>query len=184
MLACESILYGAKLLTKQDARVVVNAGSEAVMPKWLGRIRGAIGMGLSWAVVWGVVGMVPRWIFGFNTDVPFPLIFSVLGFIAGVIFSSLIALLERRRELDQLTLPRFAGWGAVSGILLSAVFTRVASLDGGDVLLIAPVFAVACAICASGSLALAKRAEMRELREGRPDAITAALRNRQKQKLS
>ena len=133
------------------------------MGKWLRRIRGAIGMGITWGVAWGVVGSVPRWLFGFNTDVPFPLVFGVLGFIAGVIFSGLLMLTEGRRGFDQMSLPRFAAWGAVGGFLLSAIFTRAASLGWADALAIAPTFAVASAICASGSLALARRAGMREL---------------------
>jgi len=120
-------------------------------------------MGITWGVAWGVVGSVPRWLFGFNTDVPFPLVFGVLGFIAGVIFSGLLMLTEGRRGFDQMSLPRFAAWGAVGGFLLSAIFTRAASLGWADALAIAPTFAVASAICASGSLALARRAGMREL---------------------
>jgi len=30
------------------------------MGKWLRRIRGAIGMGLTWGAAWGVVGMLPQ----------------------------------------------------------------------------------------------------------------------------
>ena len=153
------------------------------MGKWLRRIRGAIGMGLTWAAAWSLAGSVPRWVFGFNTDVPFPLVFGVLGFLAGVIFFALLVLTEGRRRLDQMSLPRFAGWGAISGFLLSAVFTRIASLGAGDVLAIAPTFAVACAACASGSLALARRAERRELLEGREDIAEARLTGREKRKL-
>ena len=147
------------------------------MGKWMRRIRGAIGMGLTWAAAWAAVGSVPRWVFGFNADVPFPLVFGVLGFIGGVIFSGLLMLTERRRGFDQLTLPRFAAWGAVGGVLLSAIFTRVASLGAGDVLVIAPTFAVACAISASGSLALARRAAMRELPDNRGETAKAKLTN-------
>jgi len=151
------------------------------MGKWLRRIRGAIGMGFTWAVAWSLAGLVPRWLFGFNTDVPFPLVFGMLGFIAGVIFSGLLMLTEGRRGFDQLTLPRFAAWGAVGGILLSAIWTRVASLGFADVLAIAPTFAVACAVSASGSLALARRAGMRELTSG--DTAEAKLTDREKRKL-
>ena len=128
------------------------------MRKWLRRIRGAIGMGLIWAVAWGAAGMVPRWILGINADVPFPLVFGVLGFIAGVMFSGVLVLTEGRRRFDQMSLPRFAGWGAVGGILLAALFAKAASLGWGDVLAVAPTFALASAICASGSLAVARRA--------------------------
>ncbi len=153
------------------------------MGKWMRRIRGAIGMGFTWGAAWSVAGMVPRWLFGFNTDVPFPLVFGVLGFIAGVIFSGLLMLAEGRRGFDQLTLPRFAAWGAVGGVLLSAIFTRAASLEFGDVLAIAPTFAVACAISASGSLALARRAKMQELPGSRGDTAKAELTDREKRKL-
>jgi hypothetical protein len=153
------------------------------MGKWMRRIRGAIGMGITWGVAWGVVGSVPRWLFGFNADVPFPLVFGVLGFMAGVIFSGLLMLTEGRRGFEQMTLPRFAAWGAVGGFLLSAIFTRVASLGFADVLAIAPTFAVAGAICASGSLALARRAGMRELPDIRGDAAGAELADHEKRQL-
>ena len=152
------------------------------MHKWLRRIRGAIGMGFTWGAAWSVAGMVPRWVFGFNADVPFPLVFGVLGFVAGIIFSGLLVLIEGRRTFDQMSLPRFATWGAIGGFLLSAVFARAASLGAGDVFVIAPTFAVACAACASGSLALARRAERRELSDIHGDAAAKLIRD-QKRKL-
>lgn len=135
--------------------------------KWLRRIRGAIGMGFTWAVAWGIVGMAPRWVFGWNADAPFPLIFGVLGFLGGIAFSGLLALTESSRKFEEMSLRRFAGWGAAGGLVLSAIFTKIASLEWGDVLMITPTFAAACAICAAGSLALARRALSRELPGGR-----------------
>lgn len=132
----------------------------------LRRTRGAIGMGLTWAVALGLVGGIPRWVLGVNTDAPIPLLFGAFGFIAGVVFSGILALTERRRRFDQLSLPRFAGWGAVGGLLLSGIWASAASLGWGDILAITPAFSVACAACASGSLALARRAERRELSDG------------------
>ena len=129
----------------------------------LRRIRGAIGMGVTWAAAWSVAGLVPRWLLGINPDAPFPLIFAVLGFVAGVTFSGLLMLTAGRRRFDQMSLPRFAGWGAIGGLLLSALFARGASLGWRDVLAVAPTFALASAVCASGSLALARRASRREL---------------------
>ena len=153
------------------------------MRKWLRRIRGAIGMGSTWAAAWSVAGLVPRWLFGFNNDVPFPLVFGVLGFVAGIIFSGLLMLTEGRRGFDEMKLSRFAVWGAVGGVLLSAIFTRAASLGWADALVIAPTFAVACAICASGSLALARRAGRRELPDIRGDTAEAELTDHEKRKL-
>ena len=109
--------------------------------------------------------------------------FGVLGFIAGVIFSGLLMLTEGRGGFDQMRLSRFAAWGAVAGLLLSAIFTRVASLGVREVLAIAPTFAVACAVCASGSLALARREGMRELPDNRGDAAEAKLADHEKRQL-
>lgn len=153
------------------------------MQKWLRRIRGAIGMGFSWGAAWAGAGMVLAALTGFKADAPFPLIFGVLGFIAGVIFSAFLALTESRRRFDQMSLPRFAGWGAMGGLLLSAVFAKAASLDLGDVLAIAPTFALASAVCASGSLALARRGVRRELPDIHGDAAEAELMDHETRKL-
>ena len=130
---------------------------------WLRRVRGAIGMGVIWAAALSVVGLVPRWVFGFNADLPFPILFAALGFMAGVIFSGLLVLTEGRRRFDEMSLPRFAAWGATGGLLLSALFVRGAALGWGEVLAISTTFAVASAACAAGSLAVARRAGRREL---------------------
>jgi len=120
-------------------------------------------MGFTWAAALSAVGSVPRWVFGINTDVPIPLVFGVFGFLAGVIFSAILVLTEGRRTFDQMSLPRFAAWGAAGGLLLAVIFVRVASFGWGDALAIAPTFALACAACASGSLIVARRAVRREL---------------------
>ncbi len=152
------------------------------MRKWLRHLRGTIGIGFTWALAWSAVGMVPRWVLGFNPDAPFPLIFGVLGFVAGVAFSGILVLTEGRRRFDQLSLPRFASWGAAGGLLLAALFARAASLGWGDALVIAPTFALASAACASGSLALARRAATRELPDAHRDA-EAELTDAERQKL-
>lgn len=153
------------------------------MGKWLRRIRGALGMGVIWGATWSAAGMIPRWLFGFNTDVPFPIVFGVLGFVAGVTFAGIVVLTESRRSLGQVSPGRFAAWGALGGFLLSAVFTRVASLGWGDVLAMAPTFALASAACAAGSLALARRSPIGELSAPRDGLADAQLADREKRKL-
>jgi hypothetical protein len=137
------------------------------MGTWLRRIRGAIGIGLTWAAVWFAAGSVPRWVFGVNTDAPLPLIFGLFGLMAGVVFSAVLALTEGSRSFDQMSLPRFAVWGAIGGLLLSALLATVASLAWGDVLALAPTLAVASAVSASASLAMARRAVRRDLPDSR-----------------
>ena len=153
------------------------------MRNWLRRIRGAIGMGFTWAAAWFAVGFVPRWVFGIEGDLPFPLLFGGLGLIAGVSFSGLLVLTEGRRRFDQMSLPRFAGWGAMGGLLLSALFANAASLGWGDVLAIAPTFALASATCAAGSLALARQAARRALPDTRAHVTDAELTHHEKREL-
>jgi hypothetical protein len=166
-----------------DYAAVRGFRSEAIMQTWLRRIRGAIGMGFTWGVAWAAAGTVLTMVTRFQADAPFALVFGVLGFIAGIIFSALLALIEGGRPLDQMSLPRFAGWGAMGGLLLSAFFARAASLDWGDVLTVTPTFALACAVCASGSLAIARRAVRRDLPDSRGETAEAILANHEKRKL-
>jgi hypothetical protein len=152
------------------------------MRTWL-RIRGAIGMGFTWAAVWFAAGSVPRWVFGVDTDAPLPLIFGVFGLIAGVVFSAVLALTERRRTFDEMSLSRFAGWGAISGLVLSGIFAKAGSLSWGDVLALAPTLAIASAVSAAGSLAMARRAVRRELPDSRGNTVGAEVTDNQKRKL-
>ena len=136
------------------------------MNRWLRRIRGAIGMGLTWAAAWFGAGMILLLVVGVGAaDVPFPLFFGLLGFLAGATFSGVVGMAEGRRRFDQMSLARFAGWGALGGLLLSGVFVLVAGL-AGELLVLAPVFALAGAGSAAGTLALARRTVKSEL----PDA--------------
>jgi len=128
------------------------------MSQWRRRIRGAIGMGLTWAAAWFGAGMVLLLIVGPDAaDVPFPLGFGLLGFLAGVTFSVVLGMVGRRRRFDQISLPRFALWGAVGGLAFSVLFVLAAGL-AGEWLLLGPLFALAGAGCAGGTLALARRA--------------------------
>ena len=130
------------------------------MKKWLRRIRGAIGLGLTWAFAWFAAGMVLLLIVGPDAaDVPFPLGFGLLGFLAGVTFSGILGLVEGRRSFDQMSLPRFSLWGGLGGLVFSGVFVAVAGLGAGALAVLAPLFALAGAGCAAGSLALARSAD-------------------------
>lgn len=130
------------------------------MKTWLRRIRGAIGMGLTWAVAWFAAGMALLLVVGVGAaDVPFPLFFALLGFLAGVTFSGILGIAEGRRRFDQVSLPRFAVWGGVGALLLSGGLVLATGLGGEALLMLGPIFALSGAGCAAGSLALARMAE-------------------------
>jgi hypothetical protein len=137
------------------------------MKTWGRRIRGAIVMGLTWGAVGLGAGTVLARVPGFHSDLPFALLFAPLGFITGILFSGILVAIEGRRGFDRMSISRFAGLGAVSGLLLAGVFVVGAALRGAalwsEFLLFGPALAVGGAVCAAGSLALARRAEGREL---------------------
>lgn len=145
------------------------------MRTWLRRIRGAIGMGLIWAMAWFGAGLILLLVVGVGAaDVPFPLFFALLGFLAGVTFSGILGIAEDRRRFDQMSPPRFAAWGGVGGLLLSVVLAI--PLGGDTVPILGPIFALSGAGCAAGSLALARKAEDRKLLDAGADVSDRASR--------
>ncbi len=150
------------------------------MKKWMKRLRGAVGMGLAWAAAWFGAGMVMM--LGFllitgstGADVPYPLGFGLFGFLGGVLFSGVLGVAEGRRRFEQMSLRRFALWGGAGGLLLAAIFVPVAGL-GGEALLLCPLFALAGASCAAGTLALARMAEGRDSLDAGADLAELDLR--------
>ena len=156
------------------------------MTSWLKRIRGAVGMGLTWAVLWSAIGalvavlpgtmpagfpIVLEWIVGFAAQ------FAALGFVGGAAFSVVLGVTEGRRRFDQMSLPRFAVWGAFGGVMMWAArgtvgwsmmdllgsvgvqgFNWAYAVSGGVIVLLG-------AGSAAGSLALARRVDDQELLE-------------------
>jgi hypothetical protein len=167
----------AARLGSEDLGLVIRR--EVVMKKWGRRIRAAIGMGLTWGAAWFGAGILLARVPGFYSDLPFALLFSPLGFVTGIIFSGILVVVERRRRFDLVSLSRFAGWGAVSGLLLSGIFVVAAALRGeswwGEFLVFGPPLSMASAVCAAGTLAMARRAERRELRGPNGDPVEAEL---------
>ncbi len=174
------------------------------MKRWLERIRcllraeiryqhvrGVIGMGLTWAAVWGgagailgvvaaVLGLDPA---GVITEVA--IIGAIAGFMAGATFSTVLGMTEGRRRFDEMSLPRFAFWGALGGLLLSGFLTATATLSSEThmIVLAYGVFPLLAAGCAAGSLALARGADDRELLEHGADVADIGLTEEEKRDL-
>ncbi len=140
------------------------------MKKWLQRIRGAIGIGVAWAVGWAPVGALTGLITGaLLGGVPLGVIvtnyaamFGVLGFFGGTIFSTVLRIAEGRRRFDQLSLPRFVGWGALGGLLLGMLAVTAGILGSGLTTLGAGIAGVATLLgagSAAGTLFIARAAE-------------------------
>ena len=123
------------------------------MKQWLKRLRGAVGIGMSWAAVWFGVGAVLELLSGAPLNgalLDNALQVAVLGFINGAAFSAVLRLAQGHRTFDEMSLWRFAGLGALGGLVVSLIVASAAFLVA---------FTVLGAGSAAGSLALARMAD-------------------------
>ena len=175
------------------------------MKKWLRRLRGAVGMGLTWAVRWAITGVLvgvaslllpnlPWDAFFAVFDAPLPAL-AIPGFVGGAIFSMVLGVVGRRRRFHELSLPRFAAWGALGGVLLSLVpaamvTVGLATVSGSSrldqwqltAMIMAPLVFLSAA-SAAGSLMLARRAESRDVDLDSDEAAQAPLHGRERHEL-
>ena len=167
------------------------------MKKLLKRIRGAVGLGLTWAAAWfgaGVILLSAALVIELVVGTPAvgrglvavfagSVLIAVAGFIGGVIFSGVLGIAEGRHRFDEMSLPRFAAWGAVGGLLLSGLLLSSSwPLAFVDVV-IAGVVTLLSAGSAAGSLALARRADDQELLESGEDVADIGLTEQETQQL-
>lgn len=147
------------------------------MKNWLRRIRGVVGMGLTWAAGWfpvgAVIGLVMGAVFpGATLGILLARwagMFAVLGFLGGTTFSAILRAVEGHRRFDELSLPRFAASGAVGGLLLGglAVFAGLLGpgLSGLDAIIVGSATLLGSG-SAAASLAIARKTADRELLAG------------------
>lgn len=136
------------------------------MSKWLRRLRGAIGIGLVWAVGGFCVGAaielldnVAPGAHGFTRLVDmWPQTLAILAFRRGVLFAVVLGVARGHRRFEQFSLRQFAGWGAVAGLVLGAI-----GVVGGASLGFLVGSTLLSALAGAGSLALARAAEGRGL---------------------
>lgn len=169
------------------------------MQKWLKRIRGAIGMGLTWAAAWAVFGVMIGAVSLITPSLPWDSFFDIFdaplptlaipGFVGGVLFSIVLGIAGRRRKFDELSLARFAAWGAVGGLLLALFPDFLVALGLATVgpeamplgkltaVISVPLIALGAA-SAAGSLMLARLARKKEPIEGNQEIPMLNARSR------
>lgn len=134
----------------------------------LRRLRGALGLALTWAVLWGIAagltgGIVSSVILLLRRTIPpvgllmaaFALAGAISGFVSGAGFALLLTTSARRRTLGDLNPLHFGALGAISAAVFGWLLFRQAGLA-----FIATSFGF---VAATGSLILARRANDREL---------------------
>ena|SRR5688572_20191179 len=140
------------------------------MRKWLARIRGAVLMALTWAVIWAPFGPLLGMIVDPDgtMDEPWILVGAAPGFICGLIFSVVLAITERRRSVHELSLARVATWGAAGGLFLVVLNSGLLGTPNTEHLfwraryIIMGGVTVLSAASAVGTLLLARMAKKRE----------------------
>lgn len=134
------------------------------MKKWLRRLRGMLGMGLVWGVIWGLAG-------GFVMEAivdphgrigdMWPPFFAMLGFVGGSLFSMMLWISEGRRRFDELSLPRLTGLGTLGGLLMGGyaalLLNPTVPLWVRAAVLVSPP--ILCAASAYSTLVLARKAQ-------------------------
>jgi hypothetical protein len=133
------------------------------MSTFLRRIRGILGMGLTWAVLWAAFGALlglavgavdPASIDPGESPLLAGAILGLVGFISGAGCGILIAFGERGKPLVQLSLARAALWGT----LAAAAWPLLTGVDDRMVYILCPLGAV----LSVASVALARRAALPE----------------------
>lgn len=132
----------------------------------LRRLRGAVGIGLTWSVLWMLVGLIGVVVIrtfqpedigpGENSVLRLFAITGTIGFLSGIGFAALLSLTERRRKFGELSLLRVAVWGGVGAGIIPFVIGI-----NPDMGLLTGSLGAAFAI---GSLAIARRASRDQLK--------------------
>lgn len=132
------------------------------MRVFLRRCRGALGFGVTWGVVWAAIFFALGTVIGFidpdsidpgEEPIRIARIGAFLGFVSGAAFALLLSLGDGRKTIRRLSLIRVAIWGALG----SALFPLLTTANNSMLIMICPIGAA----LAAGSVAIAKRAELR-----------------------
>ena len=146
------------------------------MTGWMRRFRGALGMGLTWALAWAIGGVMIGvasfvlpldWFFRVF-DAPLPAL-AIPGFFAGAFFSIVLGVAARKRRFSELSMPLFVAWGALGGVMLTlfppllvALGLATPAADGRfwqGIAIVAVPFILFSAACAVATLHIARKAE-------------------------
>ncbi len=132
------------------------------MGEFLRKCRGALGVTLTWGAAWGAIFAAISLAIGvldpslIDPGEHLPRVIArgaILGFVSGAGFGILFALMERGKQIRDLSLARAALWGA----LATAVYPLLTWADDRMLVLLCPIGAA----LAAASIALVKRTALR-----------------------
>jgi hypothetical protein len=149
-------------------------------------------MGLTWAIGWALVGFGIELVhnvwpnpLGSLVDI-WPAALAYPAFFGGLAFSAVLGIAARRRRFDELSLPLFAAWGGLGGLLLGLLPAGLAATGAASIAEAASFVGfvtLLSAASASGSLMLARAASDRELADVDAEVAEVGLTDDEARKL-
>jgi hypothetical protein len=133
------------------------------MTSLLRRLRGMLGMGITWAVGWAIIMCLlanviavvdPDSIDAGEEPWRLALMVGAVGFISGSVFAMIFSSAERRKRIQELSVLRSTLWGALGGAALPLLTTMPETVLVTTVPL--------GALFAASTIAIARRAALRE----------------------
>ncbi len=139
------------------------------MREVLRKLRGVVGMGVTWGAVWAALGAAlglvaavvsPEHLDGGEGPLLFARVLGTAGFISGAGFALMLSFLERGRTIRDISMRRVALWGTLGG----AVIPLLTSVHDSQIFWTCPLGA----LLATSTVLIARRVEVRTL-ERAPD---------------
>ena len=160
-------------------------GGYGDMVKLMRRLRGLLGVGVTWGTLWAgigagiglLVGMASPEVWGWtNPILDYAIGIGVYGFFSGVGFGTLLSIGEGRRTLLELSLLKVGVFGVLGAVLIPLAFGMLGTFAAGttvvDILEAVLLTGVLGGTFAAESVVIARKAELREMEEHR--ALAAA----------
>jgi hypothetical protein len=143
------------------------------MGRLLQRLRGLLGVGVTWGALWSLIGGGIGIVIGVlrpevwqwsNPILEWGLGMGLYGVVSGIGFGTLLTLREGRKTLSDLSLRRVAKWGVLGAAAVPLLFGALGTFGVGtgvaDVLGAMLVTGSLGGIFAPASVAMARRAEL------------------------
>jgi hypothetical protein len=115
--------FAQRALTCPDLWNLSSTPEEAMKTDWLGRLRGAVLMGLTWAVAWALLAVLIGMIVDpdGSMDEMWVAVGGYPGFLCGAVSSAVLGTLGGRRRSDELSLSHVGASGAAAGLLVGVL---------------------------------------------------------------
>ena len=144
------------------------------MTRFLRRLRGLLGVGITWGTLWAAigagVGVVVGLVFpdawdGANPIVEWAIGMGLYGLVSGLGFGLFLSLRDGRKTILELSMRRAVLWGVLGAVAVPLLFGALGTFETGttvaDVLGAVLVTGTLGGIFAPASIGMAKRAELR-----------------------